>query len=108
MRALLGLLVLGMLFVMAGSWQSRTTRRQHDARARSYNTSSDTSLGGDWSRLLVGRASGADPLPVPEDLPELQFETSGALMALARASRNPQSPPLPSLGLLDRHRREAG
>ncbi len=44
----------------------------------------------------------------PEDLPELQFETSGALMALARASRNPQSPPLPSLGLLDRHRREAG
>ena len=45
---------------------------------------------------------------LPDELPELQFETSGALMALARASRNPQSPPLPSLGLLDRHRREAG
>ena len=44
----------------------------------------------------------------PDELPELQFETSGALMALARASRNPQSPPLPSLGLLERHRREAG
>ena len=44
----------------------------------------------------------------PEELPELQFETSGALMALARASRNPQSPPLPSVGLLDRHQREAG
>lgn len=44
----------------------------------------------------------------PAELPELQFETSGALMALARASRNPQSPPLPSLGLLDRRHREAG
>ena len=45
----------------------------------------------------------------PDELPELQFETSGALMALARAARHPQSPPLPSLGLLDRHpRREAG
>lgn len=28
-------------------------------------------------------------------LPELQFETSGALIALARASRSPQSPVLP-------------
>jgi ADP-ribose pyrophosphatase YjhB (NUDIX family) len=45
---------------------------------------------------------------LPDELPELQFETSGALMALARASRHPQSPPLPSLGLLDRHRQEAG
>jgi 8-oxo-dGTP diphosphatase len=44
----------------------------------------------------------------PDELPELQFETSGALMALARSSRNPQSPPLPSLGLLERHHREAG
>ena len=45
---------------------------------------------------------------LPDELPELQFETSGALMALARTSRNPQSPPLPSLGLLGRHQREAG
>ncbi len=44
----------------------------------------------------------------PDELPELQFETSGALMALARASRSPRSPPLPSLGLLDRTQREAG
>jgi 8-oxo-dGTP pyrophosphatase MutT (NUDIX family) len=44
---------------------------------------------------------------LPDDLPELQFETSGALMALARSSRNPQSPPLPSVGLIERHR-EAG
>lgn len=44
---------------------------------------------------------------LPDELPALQFETSGALMALARASWHPQSPPLPALGLLDRHR-EAG
>jgi 8-oxo-dGTP diphosphatase len=45
---------------------------------------------------------------LPDELPELQFETSGALMALARAARHPQSPPLPSLGLLDRPQRSAG
>ena len=45
---------------------------------------------------------------LPDELPELQFETSGALMALARSSRSPQSPPLPSLGLLERRHREAG
>ena len=45
---------------------------------------------------------------LPDELPELQFETSGALMALARSSRSPQSPPLPSVGLLDRNHREAG
>jgi ADP-ribose pyrophosphatase YjhB (NUDIX family) len=45
---------------------------------------------------------------LPDELPELQFETSGALMGLARAARSPQSPPLPSLGLLDRDRRAAG
>jgi ADP-ribose pyrophosphatase YjhB (NUDIX family) len=44
----------------------------------------------------------------PDDLPELQFETSGALMALARAARHPQSPPSPSLGLIERRQREAG
>jgi 8-oxo-dGTP diphosphatase len=44
---------------------------------------------------------------LPDELPELQFETTGALMGLARASRSPQSPPLPSLSVLDPHRREA-
>lgn len=60
----------------------------------------------------TGRPVSAEILEVrwflPDELPELQFETSGALMALARAARHPQSPPLPSLGLLDRHQREAG
>jgi len=65
------------------------------------------------------RDADAEPRPVSaeilevrwfaaDELPELQFETSGALMALARASRHPQSPPLPSLGLLERNQREAG
>jgi len=36
----------------------------------------------------------------PEELPELQSETAGALVALARASAAPQSPALPAL--LDR------
>lgn len=32
----------------------------------------------------------------PDDLPELQHETSGALVALARSSRSPQAVPLPA------------
>ena len=36
-------------------------------------------------------------------LPELQHETSGALVALARSSRSPQAPPLPASGSA-RHR----
>lgn len=64
-------------------------------------------------------ADGADPDAVeprspeireagwfPTDaLPELQFETSGALVALARSARNPQAVPLPSeLRILERRR----
>ncbi len=33
----------------------------------------------------------------PDELPELQHETGGALIALARASRSPSSPPLPDV-----------
>jgi 8-oxo-dGTP diphosphatase len=44
----------------------------------------------------------------PDELPQLQFETTGALVALARASVTPQAVPLPPHGLLSRfahHRR---
>lgn len=66
MRALLGLLLLGTLFVMAASWQNRTTKGRHDERARRFNMS-DATFDEDWSRLLVGRPSGGEPIPVPED-----------------------------------------
>ena len=40
-----------------------------------------------------------------DQLPELQLETSGALVALARSARNPQAVPLPSeLRVLERRR----
>jgi len=71
MRALLGLLFLGTLFVMAASWQSRTTRSQHDARANQYNRSSDASFDEGWSNLLVGRHSGGEPIQVPEGYGDL-------------------------------------
>jgi 8-oxo-dGTP diphosphatase len=45
----------------------------------------------------------------PQDaLPELQFETSTALVALARASHSPQSPHLQPARDLDDHRAQAG
>ncbi len=87
------------------------------ASRRSWST--PTRSGSTWSSGAASGTRPSSPDPCrrrssrsrwfrPDELPELQFETSGALMALARASRNPQSPPLPSLGLLERHRREAG
>jgi len=44
----------------------------------------------------------------PDALPELQLETSTALVALARASRSPQSPHLQPARDLDDHRAQAG
>jgi 8-oxo-dGTP diphosphatase len=41
----------------------------------------------------------------PDELPELQFETSGALVALARASAAPQALPLPASDALARFSR---
>ena len=67
MRALIGLLILGGLFIMAASWQNRMTSKIMVDRSTRYNVPSD-SVGTDegWSRLVLGRGSGADPLPVPE------------------------------------------
>ena len=78
MRALLGLLLLGTLFLMAASWQKRTTKGRHDARARQFNINSEANFDEDWSRLLVGRPSGGEPIPLPAtELP--QDSTSTAL-----------------------------
>lgn len=69
MRALIGLLILGSLFVMAASWQNRTTSRLRGDRAQGYNVASDSVRPSEgWSQLIVGRPSGADPLPVPEQV----------------------------------------
>lgn len=67
MRALIGLLILGGLFIMAASWQNRMTSRLRSDRQTRYNVPSD-SVGTDegWSRLVLGRGSGAEPLSVPE------------------------------------------
>lgn len=85
MRALLGLLILGSLFVMAASWQLRTTSDLRDSQSKRYNVASDTELGGPgWSRLVLGRPSGADPLAIPEP------------------ARDPGRPPAPGTdGILD-------
>lgn len=70
MRALIGLLVLGTLFIMAASWQKRMTSRLHDDRAQRYNVADDSAANQEgWSRLILGRPSGAEPLIVPEPQP---------------------------------------
>lgn len=68
MRALIGLLVLGCLFIMAASWQNRTTAELQSRRALRYAApadAADTDTAG-WSRLIFGRPSGSEPLPIPE------------------------------------------
>ena len=68
MRALIGLLILGCLFVMAASWQSRTTAALQSSRSLRYAAPANAAEGdtAGWSRLIFGRPSGAEPLPIPE------------------------------------------
>ncbi|MEC8495556.1 MAG: hypothetical protein VXZ39_11560 [Planctomycetota bacterium] len=67
MRALIGLMVLGTLFVMAASWQSRMTSELRKDRSQRYNVADDSAPGQEgWSRLILGRPSGADPLLISE------------------------------------------
>ncbi|MEM9380311.1 MAG: LysM domain-containing protein [Planctomycetota bacterium] len=70
MRAILGLLILGSLFAAAASWQNRTTSQLRDRRAMRYGIPSDSIAGPEgWGRLVLGRPSGAEPLPLPEPAP---------------------------------------
>ena len=78
MRALIGLLVLGSLFVMAASWQNRTTSQLRDRRAQRYGIPSDSIASpAGWSRLVLGRPSGADPLALPEPPPGVHLDGEG-------------------------------
>ena len=73
MRALIGLLILGSLFVMAASWQNRTTSQLRDRRAQRYGIPSDSIASpAGWSRLVLGRPSGAEPLALPELPPDFR------------------------------------
>jgi hypothetical protein len=66
MRALLGLLLLGGLFLAAATWQDRATKRLREQRAREYGVPEDAEsrkhARAGWSELVLGRPSGADPL----------------------------------------------
>lgn len=69
MRALAGLLVLAVLFAMAAGWQHRTGKRLQRQRTNEHGGPTliaEQEEG--WSRLVVGRPSGAEPIrvePVP-------------------------------------------
>jgi hypothetical protein len=67
MRALLGLLLLGGLFLSAATWQGRTTERLREQRALEFGVPKDTASRragrAGWSELVLGRPSGQPPLP---------------------------------------------
>lgn len=66
MRALLGILVLGGLFLAAASWQKNQTRSLRAQRRAEYGLPTDASevhASAEWSVLVLGRPSGAPPLP---------------------------------------------
>ena len=66
MRALLGLLILAGIFALAARWQERRSGELRDERSYRYGIPApDESLGEGWSTLVLGRPSGADPLPAP-------------------------------------------
>jgi hypothetical protein len=67
MRALLGLLLLGGLFLSAATWQGRTTDRLREQRALEYGVPKDAESRragrAGWSELVLGRPSGQPALP---------------------------------------------
>ena len=93
MRALIGLVVLGTLFVMAASWQSRMTSelRGTDPSDTTWPTRPTGEEG--WSRLVLGRPSGADPLLVVESVaPTTTFSPAGVPRPVtSRRNRHPAS-----------------
>ncbi|MCP3918298.1 MAG: LysM peptidoglycan-binding domain-containing protein [bacterium] len=76
MRALLGLLVLGGIFVLAATWQDRRTAELRRQRAHRFGIpDAEAQVDDGWSTLVLGNPSGAEPLaPLeaapPEDTPD--------------------------------------
>ena len=65
MRALAGVLLLAALFAMAAGWQRRTAERLRRQRTSEHGGPAllaEHEAG--WSRLVLGRPSGADPIRV--------------------------------------------
>ena len=69
MRTLLGLLILGGLFLMAATWQRHQTQELRSQRSQRYGIPEDpASQKPGWDTLVLGRPSGAQPIPSPEQL----------------------------------------
>jgi hypothetical protein len=63
MRALLGLFVLGGIFVLAATWQDRRTAELRENRTHRFGIPVDgVEAEGEWAQLVLGRPSGAEPL----------------------------------------------
>jgi len=69
MRTFLGLLILGGLFLMAAAWQRNQTEELRAERSQRYGIPQDPSRTEDgWDSLVLGRPSGAEPIPSAEQL----------------------------------------
>lgn len=93
MRALLGLLVLGGLFVVAASWQESHTERLRAQRSREFGLPSAGEAHDDsWCTLVLGRKSGAEPIPTP-DPAELAYAEPAPSADAAAAEPEPSFEP---------------
>lgn len=69
MRILLGLLILGSLFLLAATWQDRIVDGYHQERRLRHGVAdAQDRHGGAWARLVLGRPSGEQALPAPVEL----------------------------------------
>jgi len=100
MRALLGLLLLGGLFLSAATWQGRTTERLREQRALEFGVPKDAASRREgragWSDLVLGRPSGQPPLPplpAPEAPATLDPAPGGAAEASAPTAGEPRYAP---------------
>ena len=89
MRTLLGLLILGGLFLMAATWQRNQTKELRAERSQRYGIPEDPSAREPgWDTLVLGRPSGAQPIPSPAQ-PESAWENWADLDHDTRADERP-------------------
>lgn len=97
MRALLGLLLLVGIFLIATGWQGSRTRTVRAARELQHGLTGEARS--EWSLLVLGAGSGAEPIPGAEPPSQFQapdeplwYETSGEAPPAAAPSPSRYSP----------------
>ncbi len=89
MRALIGLCVLGGLFLIATTLQTGRSRAMRREREQLHGLGDPAS---DWSLLVLGSISGAEPIPEAEPAPSSEVEAEPPWTATGGTPGDPSTP----------------